>query len=280
MALDAIHAQAYSKYLVGSLRKELVYANLVSRSPYEDEIAGKGSVLHIGSIGDVTVRNFSKGTDITIEELSSAETVLNIDQDKYFAFYLYETDLAKIAQGRLEVLEGRISQSGYNLSDEADQYIANALAADAGSVVDNSGSAYTVTSSNAYSLLLKLSTALTNKKVPRRDRWCVISPAYAELLKQDEKFAKPSDEAFKQISVEGYVGKVDGMQVFESVNFSTTNDRRIVAGHKMAGVYAEAINGLRSDWDVRKMAEAVVGHHLYGYLTVRPDCVAALRSDV
>jgi len=55
--------------LLTALEKSLVYGQAnVSNRDYEGEIREAGNTVKIGSIGDVTIGNYTKDTDITAPE--------------------------------------------------------------------------------------------------------------------------------------------------------------------------------------------------------------------
>ena len=79
--------------LLTALEKSLVYgqANVCNRD-YEGEIREAGNTVKIGSIGDVTIGDYTKDTDITAPEtLTDSDQQLEIDQAKYFNFYVRRT---------------------------------------------------------------------------------------------------------------------------------------------------------------------------------------------
>ena len=65
-------------------------ANLVFGQPkvanrkYEGTIKEKGDTVHVSSIGDPTVSTYDKTTNLTVEDLTDAETAMTIDQGDYF----------------------------------------------------------------------------------------------------------------------------------------------------------------------------------------------------
>ena len=69
----------WSARLLAHLDKKHVYAALVNRD-YEGEIRNYGDTVKINQIGDVTIKNYTKGNDIEDpEDLSGSQTMLTID---------------------------------------------------------------------------------------------------------------------------------------------------------------------------------------------------------
>ena len=71
-----------------------------------------------------------------------------------------------------------------------------------------------ITNSNAYSYFLNAQEALDEDKVPQTGRVCFVTPAYYNLLKQDDSFIKASDMAQKML-INGQVGEVDGVKIIK-----------------------------------------------------------------
>ena len=101
MALEGFRPTIWSKNFIINVEKALVYKN-VSNTDYEGDIAGGASSVKINEIGDVTIRDYSEDTDITIQQLTDAQKILNIDQKKYFAFNI--DDVLK-AQSSVTLME-------------------------------------------------------------------------------------------------------------------------------------------------------------------------------
>jgi hypothetical protein len=68
---------------LAALRKSLVYGNLFN-TDYEGEISRMGDTVKINAIGDVTISNYAKDTDLNPPQaLTDAQTMLVINQAKY-----------------------------------------------------------------------------------------------------------------------------------------------------------------------------------------------------
>ena len=76
---------------------------------YEGEIREAGNTVKIGSIGDITIGDYEKDTDIgDPETLTDDELTLLIDQQKYFNFYVDSVDRA---QQNVNVLDEAMRRS-------------------------------------------------------------------------------------------------------------------------------------------------------------------------
>src|SRR3982750_1849031 len=83
--------------LLVALEKALIYGQTnVSNRDYEGEIQAAGNTVKIGAIGDVTIGDYTKDTDIADPEvLTDDDQSLLIDQQKYFHFYVDSVDRAQ-----------------------------------------------------------------------------------------------------------------------------------------------------------------------------------------
>src|SRR5689334_112406 len=96
--------------LLNALDKSLVYGQpgVVNRD-YEGDIREAGNSVKVASIGDVTVDDYTKDTDINDPEiLTDAEQTMLIDQQKYFNFFIDSVDRA---QQNVNVLDEAMRRS-------------------------------------------------------------------------------------------------------------------------------------------------------------------------
>jgi hypothetical protein len=114
--------------LLAALEKSLVYGQAdVCNRDYEGEIRAAGNTVKIGSVGEVTIDDYTKDTDITDPEtLTDSEQSLVIDQAKYFNFYVDSIDRA---QQNANVLDTAMRHSAWGLREKADAYIAGLMEA-------------------------------------------------------------------------------------------------------------------------------------------------------
>ena len=109
--------------LLSALDKSLVYGQpgVVNRD-YQGDIIEAGNSVKVASIGDVSIGDYTKDTDIANPEiLTDADQTLVIDQQKYFNFYIDSVDRA---QQNVNVLDEAMRRAAYKLNDTADSYIA------------------------------------------------------------------------------------------------------------------------------------------------------------
>jgi NACalpha-BTF3-like transcription factor len=292
--------QLWANELLVALRANLVYANLFNRD-YEGEIARMGDTVRINGIGEITISNYSKDTDINAPQaLTDAQTMLVISQAKYYNFAVDDVDQA---QQNPKVMQEAMSRAAYDLSLVIDQYLAGFYTdASASNMVGSSASFVTPvvpTQANVgagttvYDYLVVLNQYLDQSLVPAKGRWCVVPPWIKTLLTQDIRWTSFNTPDARQTIASGlsgsgangdaYMGQIDGMDVYVSVNAPhlggtvgiAGSQDVVLAGHSMAATYAEGLNKTEAYRPPYRFSDAVKGLALYGAKTVRPQALAA-----
>lgn len=229
MAITFFQPEVWSSTLLSVLRKNLMFGALTNRD-YEGAIAQAGDTVHIVSIGDPTISNYTKDTDITIQVLTDADRTLVIDQQKYFGFEIDDIDYRQAASGGALMSEAA-SRGGFGLADQADQFLAskmagaaNVLSTAATTVIDASS-----TATNVYDLLLvPMGVALDQNNVPTQGRVIVVSPSIYGKLQLDARFVRQSESGTSALHT-GVVGEAAGFTVVKSNNSFQSNRSTITA---------------------------------------------------
>jgi hypothetical protein len=170
MGLDNFIPELWAPECLRQLEKFLVFgqAGIVNRD-YEGIISGMGDTVRINGIGSVTVKKYTKNTDLdSPQTLSDAQTTLLIDQGDSFNIFIDSIDKA---QQNPKIMVSAMEESGYALKDTFDQFIAshytdaavaNCIGSDADPVKPNNTAG---NAENCYNLLVDAAVALTKSKV-------------------------------------------------------------------------------------------------------------------
>jgi hypothetical protein len=304
MALNEFIPEIWSAKVLVALEKAHVYASLANRD-YEGEIANMGDTVRISGIGEITVSNYTKDTDITAPQgLTDAQTALTISQAKYFNFALDDVDSRQsVAKNILDIAAER---AAYDVADLVDQYVAGFYTdAPSANCVGSSGSFVTPalpTQANVgggttvYDYLVVLNQYLTQSLVPKQGRWAVIAPWMTTQLVNDIRFTgfntpdarqtiltNKLDASGGNLGMDAYLGKIASMDVYESNNAPhlggtvgiTSSQDVVLAGHSMGLAFAENLAKVEAYRPPYRFADAIKGLHLYGAKTVRPQALAA-----
>lgn len=271
MSVKNFIPQIWSARLLANLDKNLVYANAVNRD-YEGEIKKFGDTVKINQMGDVTVKDYKGGVIEDPEELNSNQTILTIDQAKYFNFKVDDVDKA---QANVTLVDKGMGRASYAVQDVIDKFIA-ALVKDAKIKVGNTSKPVEITVANAYDTLVDLGVELDNKNVPRVGRFVILPPFYLGLLSKDPRFTKD----FKILEngvVDG--ATVSGFKIMMSNNvpFASSN-YSIMAGIDMAISFAGQVTEVEAYRPEKSFSDAMKGLYVFGAKVVQPDCLVCLTA--
>jgi hypothetical protein len=281
MALNFIPTVWAARLLV-ALEKALVYAQdgTVNRD-YEGDIKESGNTVKIGSIGDVSIGDYVKNTNITDPEiLTDAEQSLLIDQSKYFNFYVDSVDRA---QQNVNVMDEAMRRAAWALREKADTYMAGIMDAAvlAGNKIGSVTTPKVPTKDDAYEYLVDLGVILDENDTPIDGRFVVVPAWFHGLLLKDERFVKTGSASADAALANGQVGEAAGFKILKSnsVPNTTGTKYKILAGHAVATSYAEQIVDLQTYKPEKRFGDAVKGLHVYGAKVVREKNLAVLIAN-
>jgi len=300
MSLNEFNPILWADTLLPALRANLVFGNLFNDN-YEGTISRMGDTVRINAIGDITISSYSKDTDLAApQSLTDAQTSLVISQAKYYNFIIDDVDMA---QNHPKVMTEAMSWAAYDLALGIDNYLAG-FYVDAATQISGTP-AYPVytqvgasagTTGTAYDQLVQVSQKLSEQKVPKIGRWCVIPPWITTLLLMDPRFtsfntaeanAKITNaalDAAQGLSNDAYRGRILGMDVYESINDPHLSGATVgvtgaidvvIASHTMAFTKAIGLTKTEAYRPPLRFGDAVKGLTLYGAKTVRPQAVVA-----
>jgi len=273
MSLQNFIPTIWTAKILQTFETSHVLASLCNRD-YEGEITAAGDTVKINAIGDITVSSYVKNsTSITPAELQTAQTVLLIDQSKYFAFKIDDVDKV---QANVNVMNKAMQKAGYALSETVDTAIGALYGSAANTVTDAS-----FDSALAFDTIATANQYLNEAGVPKNGRWMVLPPwaitklILAKVLQTDGSVAADNELA------NGFVGRLMGFDVYESNNLYQTGTAPDYTTYGLAGVqeaisFAEQIVSVEAYRPESSFSDAVKGLHVYGYKVVQPKGLVAL----
>ena len=287
MAITTFIPELWSARLLYALEKSHVATNLVNRN-YEGVIANQGDTVHINSIGAVTVKDYTRNSNITDPEiLTTADQTLEIDQAKYFNFQVDDVDKAQISG---EIIDTAMGRSAYALADVSDAFLLKTIANGVASAnkIGAKATLTALTASNVYENIVKMRTLLDKANVPTTGRTIVVPPEVYALLLLDDRFAKSGSDSGQNALLNGMVGRVAGFDVFMSNNCVSGADGGsgstayfvITAQVAAATTYAEQIIKTEAYRMEKRFADAVKGLHVYGAKVTDGSQIAAMYCSV
>lgn len=287
MAVTTFIPELWSARLLYALEKSHVATNLVNRN-YEGVIANQGDTVHINSIGAITVKDYTKNTDIAAPDaLTTTDQSLVIDQCKYFNFQVDDVDKVQAAGDLIDTAMGR---AAYALADVSDAFLLKTIANGVASAnkIGAKATLTALTASNVYENIVKMRTLLDKSNVPTTGRTIVVPPEVYALLLLDDRFAKSGSDSGQNALLNGMVGRVAGFDVFMSNNCVSGTDGGsgstayfvITAQVASATTYAEQIiktEGYRME---SRFADGVKGLHVYGAKVTDGNQITAMYCSV
>lgn len=273
MSVENFIPQVWSTILNESLKKSLVFGNVVN-TDYEGD-ASFGNTVKINQIGAVTIGDYDKTTGTgDPEELDGAQTSLLIDQQKFFNFKVEDIDKA---QANVDLLSGGMTEAAYGLADKSDSYIASLYTAvAAGNTIGDDTTPIVPTKSDAYDHLVDLAVLLSEANVPKTNRFAVVPEFFYGLLQKDPRFT-----VNQQILATGYIGTVNGMDVYTSNNIANTagTKYKVMAGHRSAIAFASQINSTEAYRPEKSFSDAVKGLYTFGAKVIKPSAIAVMTVN-
>ena len=260
MAVTTFIPEVWSARLLENLRRQLVFGALANRN-YEGEIAQYGDTVHINSIADITVKEYTPNTDIdNPEQMTTVDQTLVIDHAAYYNFYLNDVDAA---QARSDLMDAAMRNASYKLAEDVEDYILGVILA-AGQI---KGSA---AADKVYESIVAIKTAMDEKNVPKEGRKLVLAPAAEGALLLDERFIKGNKGETRLEN--GYVARAAGFDIY--VSNATGMDGKMVAFRSDDVTFANQLTKTEAYRREKGFDDGVKGLNLCGAKVTSPDAVA------
>lgn len=279
-------SELWADELQEALEKYLRYANCFN-TKYEGEIDRQGASVRITTVADVSIGNYARNTDISLQTLTTTDQNLIIDQAKSYGFFWDALDQKQTATKGL--MQEAVKRAAYNMRNLIDQFLAATLAAgvstanqlpDATSVGTGAGD------DDPFKILVLLSQKLEENNVDENDRYVVIPPWYAAELKIDPRrssFGTP--ENISQYG-QGLMGieTVSGLKVWVSNNVPTTNSVSttgqftVIAGQLDSATWAQQLLWFAVKDNPYRNGSNCLGANAYGGQVTRPYALASVLA--
>ena len=273
-----------------ALRKALRYGNCFNRK-YEGEIRRQGASVRIQTVADVTIGNYARNTDITLQTLTTTDQNLIIDQANSYGFFWDDLDQTQTATKG--IMREAVSRAAYNMRDTIDQYLAGLLDGavpttnpdnqlpDATSVGSGAGD------DDPFKILVRLAQILGQNNVPDdAEKWVVVPYWYAAELKIDPRNSSFGTPANREQYGDGLLGldMASGLRILVSNNVPTTDadpqtgQFSVLAGYMDSGTFAEQMLEFAVKDNPYRFGKNCLGMNAYGGRVVRPYTLAKVLA--
>ena len=277
--------EVWAGTVLSRLNDALVFGQVVNRD-YEGDIRGFGDVVKINEIGPITVNtyNATSTSALTVQSLSDAQKLLQINQSKYFAFWIDDIDQA---QTKPKLMAEYMKNASWALSNNIDEYIA-ALYTEAGLVAGGSRSGSTITgvditSTNVLKYLSVAQQKLDENNVPEQGRWMIVPPWLAQKMVLADIVQNTNNSG---ILTRGYLGEtMYGFSIYKSNNVTNgtpaADDACVMFGYRGSISLATQIVKVETarpalDGGFKTLVKGLL---VYGAKVVRPNTLGVLYAD-
>lgn len=249
----------------------------ISNTDYEGEISGQGDKVHIRTVPNVTVADYT-GT-VSYADLTTSTVELLIDQAKSYAF---KVDDILGAQGDIDMLAeaSKDAAESMRIAVETD-VLANVVTG-----ATTTGAQTTITASNILENILEIAKDLDELNIPEEGRFIVLPPSMISLLKQSElRQAYLTGDGTSPLR-NGQVGQVDRFTVYQSnllytpASGTDATYTHVLAGHPKAITFASQFTNTETVRLESTFGDGVRGLKVYGRKVVTPDCLAVGKWKV
>ncbi len=274
----------------------------ITNNDWEGEIKGQGDKVHIRSIPTITIRDYTKGLNLTNEVPQSTPIELTIDKGKYFSVVVDDVDEVQADIRLMDVFTNdaaqqmKIAIDGDVLNSVPSAAAAANKGATAGAISGNinmgaAGAPRAVDKTNVLDVILDAGQVLDEQNVPEDGRWMVVSPWFAALLKKSDlrqAYLTGDDESPLR---NGKLGMIDRFTLYVSNNVNKVTDLgsdgeaggtagaadkdawHFLAGTRDAISFASQITNVETLRAQSTFGNIVRGLNVYGYKVVKPEAL-------
>ncbi len=287
MSVASFIPELWRAQLLTRYDANLVYAQAsIANRDYEGDIQNQGDTVHINQIGDPGVREYTRGQEISFDDLETTDQALVIDQADYFAFYVNDVDKVQAAG---DLKSPALERASLKLRAKSDAY-AGRLLAD-GALAANKVGRQTIVSGGtqmagsgqitAYDLLVELGLKLDNQDAPEEGRYVVVDPGFIAAISKDDRFVRVDASGSSDVLRNGVLFRAAGFDILKTtavpkVGGSTAakDDSVIVAGVPGAFTFANQIVKTEAGRREKGFDDFVKGLNVYGAKVTIPEGIA------
>ncbi len=275
MAITNFIPTIWSETLYQQLDREYIGVANCNRD-FEGEIKGLGSVVKICGVGNITLSDYTKNTDMSSPQtLSDTVKELRINQAKCFNFQIDDIDRA---QASPKLMEAAMHNAASALAQEADRQVFG-LISGADKIID----AIEPTEEEILNAFLSARKYLYEQNVvDNSDIVIEVSPAVAEILLKAKILLSSDNTAALE---KGCLGTIAGCKVFVTNSIYTELEDQYMYYYcsmrsKRAVAYAEQISDIEAYRPEKRFADAVKGLLLFGISMLYPEEIVSIKVGV
>ena len=225
--LDAFSPEYRSARTQRLLKKKLISREIASFE--EQALLRDGDMVHRPYYSDVVVNNYTKGVDVTVQDVSATDEYLVVNKSKEATVYIDEID---VKQNKYDAANKYIDRMTYALRKDIDgsflQEVLNAeYTMDDGDMSGTPGNPVTVSASNAFKLFTLTEAKMNANDIEDTKPWFfVITPDVKAAIQQTNLVNgfQQADAALRgTLKGMGYLGTWGNFNIFVSNNVAHSN---------------------------------------------------------
>jgi hypothetical protein len=277
---------------------EKFYANTVatniSTTDYVGEVKNVGDKVIIRTVPSITIKDYQKGMTLDLEYPESPSIEFSINRAKYYNFAMDDIDVkqtdlswldkfADDASQQLKIVyDTQVFATIYGDVDSAN-HGATAGAKSGDINLGTAGSPVALTKTNVLEKIVDCNIVLDEQNIPETDRWIVIPPKMAGLIKKsDLKDASLTGDTKSPLR-SGLIGSIDRFNIFVSNLLSYDSGDgayHIIFGHKSAWVFVAQLTKNEMYRPQNTFADAMKGLVVYDFDVLQPTAIGELYATV
>lgn len=243
--LDAFSPEYWSARTQRLLKKKLIAREIASME--EQATLRDGDMVHRPYYSDVVVNNYTKGVDVTVQDVSATDEYLVVNKSKEATVYIDEID---VKQNKYDAANKYIDRMTYALKKDIDgaflQEVLNAeYTMDDGDMWGTAGNPVTVSVANVFKLFTLTEAKMNANDIEDTKPWFfVITPDVKANIQQTNLVNgfQQADAALRG-TLKGmwYLGTWGNFNIFVSNNVAHSN---LVTVSSLAAADTLTINGV------------------------------------
>jgi hypothetical protein len=258
----------------------------ITNNDWEGEIKGQGDKVNIRTIPTITIRDYTKGMNLTNEVPTSTPLELTIDNGKYFSVVVDDVDAVQADVKLMDIFTNDASEQmkiaiDSDVLNGSKAAAANAnKGATAGALSGNlnlgtDASPRAASKTTVLDIILDMGQALDEQNVPETGRWLVIPAWMSAIIKGSElRQAYLTGDSVTPLR-NGKIGMIDRFTVYVSNNLPKTadNDSYVMGGTSDAISFASQITNVETLRAQSTFGNIMRGLNVYGYKVVKPEAL-------
>jgi len=231
--------------------------------------------VQVYQANDLSAPAKNADNSVNIQNPGGSGTLMNLDQERDLTVGIPSVEEFQSQVDMQRKFRDRQAQAGQEDVDDAvlGEYT------NAGTQITTSAT----TASGFGDVVRDAKVALSDNNVPRAERFMVVSPTYADLIAED---AGDRIERNTDIEVDGYIGRYQGFDIFESTALkesgSSPTKQHQLAGHRAAVTLAVQMMNVALIPDSEQAqfhGDILKALMVYGLQTFLPSALVDVSAD-